>query len=79
MHFFPKFWIKLGAGKMWGGRKKFSSALLGSLDGSENQTDRDRSTAEKHTSSTEFLHVQGAFTRERRLEEVNRAGSCYSF
>lgn len=39
------------------GRKTFSSTVLGSLAGSENEADEDRVTEEEHTHFTEFSHV----------------------
>ena len=48
--------------------------LLGSLAGSENSAGKDRFTGEKQTNFIKFLHVDGAFTRERKPEEVTRAG-----
>ena len=48
------------------GRGKFFLDFSGSLGGSENQTNKDRLTEEKHTNFTEFLHVQGESSQENQ-------------
>lgn len=58
-------------------RKKFSSGLLGTLAGSENQTDRDRWTGEKHTNL-----LNKSFTSHGSLYEemkTKRNGSTWVF
>lgn len=55
------------------GRKRFSSTLLGSVQGLKIKLDKDRLTEEKHTNFTAFLHVHGGLHKKMKTSKSHQS------